>query len=233
MNNGSTAIIKVSGLTRVYRRGSTVVSALRGVDVCVLPGERVAIMGPSGCGKSTLLGLIGGLDRPTAGTIILAGHDLASCSRPDLARLRRETVGYVPQNAALLPMLTVEENVELPLAILGAEATARRIRVREMLDRVGMDTKARALPEELSGGQQQRVAIARALVARPQVLLADEPAGSLDTLTARSVLELIAEEAGRDNAALVLVTHEHDEAQYAGRVIRMRDGQVLASETGR
>jgi putative ABC transport system ATP-binding protein len=232
-DNGSTPVIEATGLTRDFRRGSAVVAALRGVDLLIGPGERVAIMGPSGCGKSTLLSLVGGLDRPTSGTIVLAGRDLDGCSRSALAILRRTIVGYVPQNAALLPMLTVEENVELPLALLGEDVSTRRARVIDLLDRVEMSTKARALPEELSGGQQQRAAIARALAARPRVVLADEPAGSLDTVTARAVLELIAEESRRENASLVLVTHEQDEAQYADRIVLMRDGLVQTHETAR
>lgn len=231
--NGSTWLVEARGLTREYRRGTEIVAALRGVDLCVGAGERVAIMGPSGCGKSTLLGLVGGLDRPSAGTVVLAGRDLTTCSRTELARLRRTCIGYVPQNAALLPMLTAEENVELPLALLGEDMSARRRRVEDLLDRVDMSAKARALPEELSGGQQQRVAIARALAARPELLLADEPAGSLDSLTARSVLKMIAEEATRENAALLLVTHERDEARHADRIVRMKDGLLVGEEASR
>src|SRR5947209_3691436 len=141
------AIVPVAvarALRREYRLGGTVVAALRGVDLTVDAGERVAIMGPSGCGKSTLLSLIGGLDRPSAGTVLLAGHDLNTCSRTELAHIRRSCLGYVPQNAALLPMLTVEENVALPLNLVGVEPDARRERVHELLDRVGMAHKRAA-----------------------------------------------------------------------------------------
>lgn len=191
----------------------------------------MAIMGPSGCGKSTLLGMLAGLDQPTSGRVTLDGSELAKCSRSERARLRRTCVGYVPQSAHLLPMLTVEENVEVPLALQNQARDARRSRVRELLERVGIADKATALPEELSGGQQQRVAIARALAGQPLVLLADEPAGSLDSLTAATVLKLLAEEAERSGAALLMVTHQRDEAEHADRIIRMRDGQIVVDET--
>jgi putative ABC transport system ATP-binding protein len=226
----SAPVAEAQSLRRDYRAGSSVVQALRGVDLSVGTGERVAIMGPSGCGKSTLLSLIGGFDRPTSGAVILAGQGLSALSRAELAHLRRARVGYVPQSAALLPMLTVEENVEFPLALLGEESTARNQRVRALLERVELADKARALPEELSGGQQQRVAIARALAARPRILLADEPTGSLDSVTAQAILRLMVEEAQREHAAILMVTHEEDEAQHADRVVQMRDGLILLGE---
>lgn len=228
--NGADVLLEARGIRREYRHGTEIVAALRDVDLCMAAGERIAVMGPSGCGKSTLLGLVGGLDRPTAGTITLAGRDLAGCSRAELARLRRTHIGYVPQRASLLPMLTVQENVELPLALLGEDVVARRQRVQELLERVEMSEKAQALPEELSGGQQQRAAVARALAARPRLVLADEPAGSLDSATARTVLEMMAEEVRREKTALLLVTHERDEARYADRVVRMKDGQIQRQE---
>jgi putative ABC transport system ATP-binding protein len=229
----SALVAEAHSLRREFRLGSSAVSALRGVDLSVGPGERVAIMGPSGCGKSTLLSLIGGLDRPTSGTVILAGQDLSAFSRTELAHLRRACVGYVPQSAALLPMLTVAENVELPLALLGEEPGARAQRVHDLLERVELADKAQALPEELSGGQQQRVAIARALAARPRIVLADEPTGSLDSVTAQAILRLMVDEAARERAAILMVTHEEDEAQYADRVVQMRDGLILVGEETR
>jgi putative ABC transport system ATP-binding protein len=204
--------------------------ALKAVDLRVGAGERVAIMGPSGSGKSTLLSLLGGLDRPTSGTVIVAGKDLATYSRSRLAELRRTTIGYIPQDPSLLPMLTVEENVGLPLVIRGTDIAEREWRVAELLEMVDLTAKARALPEELSGGQQQRVSVVRALAVRPTVLLADEPAGSLDSVTANTVIRIIVQAAEQHGMTLILVTHERDEAAYAGRVVRMKDGMLVRPE---
>jgi putative ABC transport system ATP-binding protein len=224
------AAVEVRGLTREYRRGSETVAALRGVDLCVAPGERVAIMGPSGCGKSTLLGLIGGLDRPTSGSVLLAGHDLVSASPGEVCLLRRTTIGFVLQNPSLLPALTAQENVELPLALNGWDAVARRNRATELLALVELADKADTLPESLSGGQQQRVSIARALASGPQLILADEPAGSLDSVTAETILSLIARAVAGDAMTLLMVTHEEDDARYADRIVRLKDGLVVPSE---
>jgi putative ABC transport system ATP-binding protein len=202
------------------------VVALNGVNLRVEGGERVAIMGPSGSGKSTLLSLLAGLDRPTSGAVLVDGRNLATLSRAQLAEMRRTTIGYVPQDPSLLPMLTAEENIGLPLAMIGIDVVARERRVTELLELVDLSAKARALPEELSGGQQQRVSVARALATRPAVLLADEPAGSLDSATAQSVIRTIVQAAEQRGMALVLVTHERDEAAYAGRVVRMKDGTL-------
>jgi putative ABC transport system ATP-binding protein len=204
--------------------------ALKAVDLRVGAGERVAIMGPSGSGKSTLLSLLGGLDRPTSGTVIVAGKDLATYSRSRLAELRRTTIGYIPQDPSLLPMLTVEENVGLPLVIRGTDIAEREWRVAELLEMVDLTAKARALPEELSGGQQQRVSVVRALAVRPTVLLADEPAASLDSVTANTVIRIIVQAAEQHGMTLILVTHERDEAAYAGRVVRMKDGMLVRPE---
>jgi len=221
------ATVDARQLTREYRRGNEVVAALRGVNLCVRPGERVAIMGPSGCGKSTLLGLIGGLDRPTSGTVLLGGRDLVHASPHELALLRRTAVGFILQTPSLLPMLTVQENVELPLALNGHDTRQRSERARELLELVELSEKADSLSEELSGGQQQRVSVARALAQRPQLILADEPAGSLDSATARVVLSLVAETVKRDGITLIMVTHEADDAQYADRVVHLADGLVV------
>lgn len=223
-------VIEARDVTREFARANQSVAALRGVSLAVQRGETVAIMGPSGCGKSTLLGLLGGLDDPTRGSILLDGRDLAQCSRTERATLRRETVGFILQNASLLPMLTVRENIELPLSLAGMDSTRIQQRVLELLEQVELLEKIDSLPEELSGGQQQRVAVARALAARPHLLLADEPAGSLDTTTAGSVLGVIAQAVQQDNIALVLVTHEREDTRFADRVIYLRDGQV---DTGR
>jgi len=221
-------VIEARAVTREFRRGAEGVAALRGVSLSVQRGETVAVMGPSGCGKSTLLGLLGGLDDPSSGAVLLEGRDLAACSRPERALLRRKAVGFILQNPSLLPMLTVQENVELPLSLARLEPAEISRRVLELLEQVELLEKANALPEELSGGQQQRVAVARALAARPHLLLADEPAGSLDSTTADSVLGVIARAVQQDSIALVLVTHERDDTRFADRVVYLRDGQVDA-----
>lgn len=226
----TTPAIDARQLTRTYQRGDEVVSALHGIDLLVERGERVAIMGPSGCGKSTLLGLLGGLDTPTSGTILLDGHDLVQASARERTLIRRKFVGFVLQTPSLLPMLTAQENIELPPALNGCTPQERAERARRLLDLVELPEKAAALPEELSGGQQQRVSIARALASRPQLILADEPAGSLDSATAQVILTLMAETVKRDGITLIMVTHEPDDAQYADRVVHLRDGQIASIE---
>jgi putative ABC transport system ATP-binding protein len=226
--NGAPAI-DARKLTRDYRRGSEIVAALRGVDLRVEQGERVAIMGPSGCGKTTLLGLIGGLDRPTSGTVELCGNDVGGASQRVLALLRRRTVGFVLQTPSLLPMLTVRENVELPLSLDGLGARERYKRAMELLELVELPEKADALPEELSGGQQQRASIARTLAPRPKVILADEPAGSLDSATAEVILTLITRSVKEAGITFVMVTHEAEDSRYADRVVRLADGLIVNS----
>ncbi len=227
-DTAGTPVIEARAVTREFRRGSEGVAALRGVSLAVQRGETVAVMGPSGCGKSTLLGLLGGLDDPSSGAVLLEGRDLAACSRSERALLRRKTVGFILQYPSLLPMLTVRENVELPLSLARLAPAEISRRVLELLEQVELLEKANALPEELSGGQQQRVAVARALAARPHLLLADEPAGSLDSTTAGSVLGVIARAVQQDRISLVLVTHERDDTRFADRIVYLRDGQVDA-----
>jgi putative ABC transport system ATP-binding protein len=224
------ATVETSGLTREYRRGGAVVAALRGVDLRVEPGERVSIMGPSGCGKSTLLGLIGGLDSPTGGSVLVAGKDLTRASRRELTLLRRSTIGHILQSASLLPMLTARENVELPLALNGVDSAARREQANELLALVDLSDKCDALPEELSGGQQQRVAVARALAPRPQLVLADEPAGNLDMATGEALLSLLTSVVAHGGITFIMVTHEYDDTRFTDRLVRLKDGCIVGVE---
>jgi putative ABC transport system ATP-binding protein len=199
---------------------------LRGVTLDVRAGERVALMGPSGSGKTTLLNCLGGVDRPDAGAVTLAGHALGALDADGLARLRRGVVGTVFQFFHLLPTLTAAENVEFPLQLLGVPARAREARVAALLGRVGLTERAHARPAKLSGGEQQRVAIARALVHRPAVLLADEPTGNLDSANGANILRLLRELSDETGTALVLVTHSGEATAICHRVIRLRDGRV-------
>ena len=228
-------ILEARQLAKTYRSGGVDVLALRGVDVAVRQGEFVAVMGPSGCGKSTLLSLLGGLDRPTAGQVLLDGERIDERSETRLALLRRRQIGFVFQFFNLVPSLSVAENVELPVLLAGGSAAEARARRAELLDVVGLADKKALGPGQLSGGQQQRVAVARAVANRPRVLLADEPTGNLDTASARDVVTLL-REAREDGQALLLVTHDARVAAAADRVVSMRDGLVVdetALEPGR
>ncbi len=206
------------------------VHALRGVDLDIFEKEFVAIMGPSGSGKSTLLHLLGGLDEPTSGAIYLDGQSLNALDEAVRSRLRSEKIGFVFQLFDLLPLLTAQQNVEFPLALVGVPQVNRRARASELLADLGLSDKRAALPQDLSGGQKQRVALARALANHPRVILADEPTGSLDSLTAREVMDLLHEANRKYETTIVMVTHDEDRAAQADRIIRLRDGRVVASE---
>jgi ABC-type lipoprotein export system ATPase subunit len=218
-------LLELADVVKHYRRGTEDVVALDGVDLRVDEGESVALVGPSGSGKSTLLHLAGGLDVPDRGTVRLDGRDLGAMSRRERARMRRRDVGFVFQFFHLLPSLSVAENVELPLLL--DRQRNRRERVRSLLARVGVDHRAGHLPGELSGGEMQRVAIARSLVAEPELLLADEPTGNLDSATGAAVLALLAEVVAERGTALVMVTHDQGAAELAGRVLHLRDGRLV------
>ena len=224
MNNAvDTYVLRACGLRKDHGRNASLVRAVDGVDLEVAAGQTVAVTGPSGCGKSTLLYLLGGLDRPTGGEIWLAGQNLSRLSERGLARLRREKIGFVFQAFHLMDELTAVENVELPALLDGRSPRAARRRATELLDSVGLADRTKFLPAQLSGGQRQRVAIARALVAEPELVLADEPTGNLDSAATAEVLRLF----GRLHAAgqtLVIVTHDPRVAAVADRVICMRDG---------
>ena len=218
------ALLELRGVAKRYRQGSEVVVALDGVDLDVDAGEHVALVGRSGSGKSTLLHLAGGLDSPDAGTVCVGGRDVSRMSAGDRAALRRREVGFIFQFFHLLPTLTVAENVELPLLLDRRRDTKRA--VPALLDRLGIAHRAAHLPSQLSGGEMQRAAIARALITGPELLLADEPTGNLDSATGELVLDALLETVRDSGVALVLVTHDEAAAARAGTVLRLRDGRL-------
>jgi len=219
-------------VTKVYGQGPAAVHALRGVDLRIEAGELVAVMGPSGSGKSTAMNVLGCLDTPTSGSYRFRGLDVGTLSRDDRALLRRHVLGFVFQGFNLLNRTSALENVELPLIYRRVRAAERRRRAREALAAVGLDGWEHHTPGELSGGQQQRVAIARALVTDPAVVLADEPTGNLDTARSREIMGLLCALNRERGITVVMITHEHDMAAYAGRVIRFLDGLVERSRNG-
>lgn len=224
----SAEALKTRALRREYRLGGGTVVALDRLDLEIGQGEFVAIVGPSGCGKSTLLNLLGGLDRPTSGSVEVNGIDLAERDETWLAALRRTSIGFIFQRHELFPVLTAAENVEFPLLLAGiGEAERRRISL-ELLEKVGLPDLASRLPEELSGGQQQRVGIARALANRPRILLADEPTGNLDEATSKEIMELLTTLRRSSDLTLVVVTHDDEVAALADRRIRLRDGRLVS-----
>ncbi len=218
--------IVATDVTRTYELDGVSVPALRGVSLTVERADYLAIVGSSGSGKSTLKHLLGGLDRPTSGLLVIGGRDVSTLSPPEMARLRNETIGFVFQSFHLLTRTSALDNVALPLVYRGVGRRERRARAAEMLDRVGLAHRMDHRPNQMSGGEQQRVAVARALVTGPEVLLADEPTGNLDTVTGQSVLALL-ESLIADGVAVVLVTHDRDVAARAARQIVMRDGVIV------
>jgi len=226
------AALQTRDLTKVYGEGETAVRALDGVSLGVERGDMVAIMGPSGSGKSTLLHLLGALDTPTSGEILLAGRRYDGLGEGELTRLRRERIGFVFQFFNLLPALSAEENVLLPALIAGRRDDAIRERAGELLGRVGLTDRAQHLPPELSGGEQQRVSIARALLTEPEIVLADEPTGNLDTRSSTGVLDLLRELNEAEGQTLVIVTHDPAAASTARRVVFLRDGKVAGEAPG-
>ncbi|HET8523013.1 MAG TPA: ABC transporter ATP-binding protein [Thermomicrobiales bacterium] len=218
-------MLHATDLKKSYEMNGVQVEALRGVDLALADGEFVAMMGPSGCGKSTLLHLLGGLDRPTSGEILLAGQRVDRLSEAKWARLRRRQIGFVFQFFNLIPNLTVADNVELPALLAGVPAADARNRRLALLEELGIDAKANISPARLSGGQQQRVALARALINRPAILLADEPTGNLDSDSAKEVLRLF-RRAHEQGQTILLVTHDARVASVADRVLTMRDGRI-------
>ena len=226
----SDPLIRLRGITKVYGEGPTALQALRGVDLDVARGEFVAIMGPSGSGKSTAMNMIGCLDRPTSGEYLFMGAHVETLTRDERAQLRRRYIGFVFQGFNLLARTSAQENVELPLLYRGESASARHAAAARALDSVGLKGWEHHTPAELSGGQQQRVAIARAIVTEPALLLADEPTGNLDTQRGREIMELLWRLNADRGITILMVTHEHDMAAWARRIVRFVDG-VVADDT--
>jgi putative ABC transport system ATP-binding protein len=221
------SVLKAEGLKKDYQMGGVTVSALQGVDLAVQPGEFVAIMGPSGSGKSTLLHLLGGLDGASGGEITLAGQPLAHLSDDEITLVRQRKVGFIFQFYNLLPTLTAEENVALPLLIDGQNPARHQAKIDRLLDLVGLSDRRTHRPHQLSGGQQQRVAVARAFVNDPEIVLADEPTGNLDSRAGTAILDLLRRACTELGATIVMVTHDPHAASYANRVIFLQDGAIV------
>ena len=228
--DGKAPVVVARDVTRRYGQGQTCVDALRGVSVDIESGRLTAVMGPSGSGKSTLMHILAGLDKPTAGSVEVAGQEITRLNDGDLTKLRREHIGFVFQFFNLLPMLTAEENITLPLTLAGEKGDDAW--VKEVVDDVGLSDRLTHRPAELSGGQQQRVAIARALVSKPTVLFADEPTGNLDSTTGGEILQLIRESVDNRGQTTVMVTHDPRAASTADRILFLDDGLIVREMHG-
>jgi len=226
MNQNGT-IIRMSNIRKIYDTGKVKVEALKGIDLDVYPGEFLAIVGPSGSGKSTLMNLLGCLDTPSEGTYQIGGDNVAGVTRDELAEIRNRRVGFVFQSFNLLPHLTALENVELPMLFGGVSPKERRTRATEVLEKVGLGDRIDHKPTELSGGQMQRVAIARALAMNPDILLADEPTGNLDTTSGTDIMSIF-NELWQNGRTLVIITHDPALAKRASRIVEIRDGRITS-----
>ncbi|MCF2137976.1 MAG: ABC transporter ATP-binding protein [Candidatus Thorarchaeota archaeon] len=229
----SDAIVDLHSISRVYRMGLVEVHALRGIDMQIKRGERIAIMGPSGSGKTTCLNIIGALDKPTSGTVYIDGIDITQKSEKELTKIRRDKISFIFQFFNLLPVLTAFENVEIPLLIAGVDEAERKEEVERLLELVGLSDRATHHPDELSGGEQQRVAIARALAKPPGstssiIILADEPTGDLDTSTGEEVMDVLLKSTQKENSTLIVVTHDADVGAKLDRILTMRDGLIVS-----
>jgi putative ABC transport system ATP-binding protein len=231
------SIIETQKLTKIYGSGSTAVTALDKVSFSIQPGEFVAVMGPSGCGKSTLLHLLGGLDRPSDGKVLIEGTSIADMSDDRLTELRRRKIGFVFQFFNLIPVLTAVENAALPVTLDGVKPADAKAKAAKWLERFGLGDRLYSRPDQLSGGQQQRVAVARALVAEPALILADEPTGNLDTRAGDEIAGLLSQVAKEYGRTVIMVTHDPRIAAYSDRIIFLKDGKIidetlLASDNG-
>ena len=229
--NGSGSIIRMSEIRKVYDTGKVKVEALKGIDLDVHKGEMLAIIGPSGSGKSTLMNLLGCLDTATSGTYELGGENVAGVTRDQLAEIRNRRVGFVFQNFNLLPHISALENVEMPMLFGGLPVKERRQRAKELLERVGLGDRVDHKPTELSGGQMQRVAIARSLAMNPDIVLADEPTGNLDTSSGTDIMSIFTD-LWKQGRTLVIITHDPGLAKRASRVVEVRDGKITADHPG-
>ncbi|MBP1701488.1 MAG: putative transporter ATP-binding protein [Chloroflexi bacterium] len=221
------SIVMIDKLTKIYGHGETAITALREISLHIEPGELVAVMGPSGCGKSTLLHLIGGLDRPTSGRVLLDGQDLAALDDNHLTEIRRRKVGFVFQFFNLIPVLTALENAALPLMLDGIKPAEAKQRAQEWLERVGLVDRLEHRPDQLSGGQQQRVAMARALSTEPALILADEPTGNLDSRAGDEIANLLRQISDQWEQTILMVTHDPRIAAYADRIVFLKDGTIV------
>lgn len=221
------AIVVATALAREYPSGESVIHALRGIDLIVGRGQLLAVRGRSGSGKTTLLNLLGGLDRPTSGSVVVDGHEISTMGEDELVEVRRRTIAFVFQSFGLVPILTAAENVEVPLRLVRAEPRERDRRVAELLEIVGLHDRARHRPHELSGGEQQRVAIARALANRPRLLLADEPTGQLDSETGHRIMLVLRQVVRAEGITAIVATHDPLMMDVADRVVELSDGAVL------
>jgi len=225
-------LLALSGVTKDYQLGKTTVRALRGLDLEIRSGEVVAIMGPSGSGKSTLMHILGALDRPTKGNALIDASDLAEMKERQLVTLRGKRIGFVFQTFNLIQTLSAQRNVELPMIFQGVSGGERHRRASALLEKVGLGDRVRHRPNELSGGERQRVAIARALANDPEIILADEPTGNLDTETGNAILALLKNLSAQDGKTVILVTHDPEAAEIADRTVRLRDGCVQFDSAG-
>ena len=220
-------LLQAIDVVRDYPSGDTTIRALRGVNLAADPGELVAVRGRSGSGKTTFLNILGGLDHPTSGTVVIDGHEVSAMSEDELVDVRRRSVAFIFQSFGLVPILSAAENVEIPLRLVRAEAKGRDARVRELLELVGLGGRAKHRPHELSGGEQQRVAIARALANRPRILLADEPTGQLDSETGHVIMMLLRDVVRTEGVTAVVATHDPVMLDVADRVVELRDGELF------